>query len=256
MSEWSEKAVSFLQKGIVPILVLVGVCIAGGVGYQVWNKNRLAKIEKANDAFFLMQKEVSLKMQAIMPPPEAPEALKGKTPPKPKAKPSAEEMQNAFAPSVEKLQAFIKTNEGTQPAVEAALLVSELTSEYSKYEEGIKALQVATKDFDKKNFLFGVAGSELGSLLAKTDKCNEAAQEWEKVLSISEHEYLADQLRLKSGVCYQRLGMYDKAERLYNEVIKHGSENSNGRMAKKFLLYIKYVKSKASNEKGPDQKNG
>ncbi len=63
---------------------------------------------------------------------------------------------------------------------------------------------------------------------------------------------MADQLRLKSGVCYQTLGIYDKAEKMYEDVIKKGPETSSGRMAKKFLLYIKYVKAKGT-EKTSEQ---
>jgi predicted negative regulator of RcsB-dependent stress response len=253
MQDWSDRFISFLQKGMVPLLVVAGLLVGGSVGYQLWNRNRNQKIEKANDELFLIQKDMSLKMQALVPP-EAP--ANSKTKPAPKAKPTTEQLKTTFAPSVEKLQTFIKANEGLQPAVEAALLVSEITSEYLQYDEGVQALQTAIKDFDRKNFLYGVAGSELGGLLAKADKCNEATQVWEKVIAVPEQAYLADQLRLKAGVCYQKLHMYDKAEQLYNQVVKNGAESSNGRMAKKFLLYIKYVKSKAGNEKTSDQTNG
>lgn len=250
----TEEMGSILQRTIVPIAVLVFLGVAGGVGYHFYNKNQQQKTEKAADELFVLQKELSEAAQKLNPQPPASEDPKKA--PKVMPKPTAQQMEQSYSPIVAKLQAFVKANQGLQPAVEGALLVSEVSSDYLKYDEGITALQAATKDFNKKNFLFGVAKSELGTLYAQTDKCNEAVQAWESVIDVKEHDYMADQLRVKSGVCYQKLGMYDKAEKLFQEVLKKGAQSSNGRLAKKFLLYIKYEKSKAADAKVSEQKNG
>lgn len=250
-----EKISLALQKGFVGIVAIVVLALASAGGYHFYKKNHDKKVEQASNELFVLQKELGQSAQKLMP--EEPQAnpLDPKKMPKAKPKPTAEQFKTAFSPTVEKLQTFIKANEGTQPAVEAALLVTEATSEYQKYEEGVTAIQNAVRGFSKNHFLYGIAQSELGSLYANLNKCSEATQAWDQVISSKNYDYMADQLRLKSGLCYQKLGMFDKAQKQYEKVLEKGSENSNGRMARKFLLYLKYEKSKAANETNKEEQN-
>lgn len=252
--DWSYETTSILQKSIGPIVGFVVVALIGGGVYAYMSKQSHKKLEKQSEELFVLQKELAKKGQEMASDePEFP--MLDKKPAKPKKpKPTVAELEAAYSPIVAKLQAFIKANGGTQPAVEAALLVSEAASEYQKYDEGVSALQTALKDFSSKSFLYGVAQSELGSMLAQTDKCQEATQVWEKLASSKNHDYVTDQIRLKSGVCYEKLGQYEKAEKLYKDVIQKSPESFNARTAKRFLLYLQYVRSKTA--EGQEPKNG
>jgi len=237
----TEKLTAFLQKAVWPMVILVIVALAGGVAYSFKSGKDQEALQKAQDELFVIRKEVE-ETAKKMEPPVDPKA----DPKKPAAKvekPPAE-LEKAYGPAVEKLQAYIKANQGKQGAVEAALLASELTSDYKKYEQGAEALNTALNGFDTKNFLYGVAGSEQGDLLAQIDKCNEAVQVWEKVIGANEHGYMSNTLRLKSGVCYEKLGMFDKAESHYQIIVDKDPNSSAARSAKKFLMHIKYVKGK------------
>ena len=187
------------------------------------------------------------KIAESLEPKEAPKKdLKTPALPLEKQKPSPEVLEKAYAPVVQKLQNYVTANQGTQPAVEAALLVAELTQDYNKSEMAIESLVTALKGVDSNLFLFGVAQTELGNLYAKSEKCLEAAQAWEKVIADKSHAFMAGNLRLKAGVCYEKQAQFDKAEGLYQEVVNKEPTSSSGRTAKKFLLHLKYLKSKSA----------
>jgi tetratricopeptide (TPR) repeat protein len=250
--EWTDKAVAILQKAIWPVAVVVVLAIGGGVAYSYNMQKKEKALEAAQDELFVIRKDLE-KITATLEP--KPEPTKDGKPAK-KAPPQASEaeQEKAYAPDMAKLQTYIKANQGNQAAVEGAMLASEISSHYKKYDEGVTALNTALQGFDKKNFLFGIAQTELGNLYTKIDKCNEAAQAWEAVIAQKAHDYLATELRLKAGICYEKIGMYDKAEGLYQAVIDKAPTSSAARTAKKFLLHIQYVKTKPN--PAQEQKKG
>ncbi len=255
MTDTQEKVVKLLQKLIVPVAGLVVlVLIASGAIWFI-DSNQQAKIAKSYDELFLIKKESETAAKAWTTEPAASDLLnKDKKTPPPKKDASPEQKKTAYTPILEKLMAHIKANQGNQVAVEGALLASDLGSEYNDFQVGIDALKSALQGMKTTHFLYAIGQAELGTLLAKTDKCSEAAQAWESVANIKEHDYMASNMRLKAGVCYEKLGMYDKAEKLYQDIIDKNPNSSSARTAKKFLLHIKFVKNKG--EASDKQKNG
>lgn len=240
-----EKLIYVVQKTFWPLVGIGVVAIVVSLGWSYKNKQDIAQLKKSQNELFVIRKEVE-KTVLSLEPKEDPKKLSAKVPPaaeKPKLAPQVYE--NAYAPLVPKLQVFINANQGTQTAVEAALLVAELTQEYNKPEMAIEPLTTALKGLPSNLFLYGVAQTELGNLYAKANKCLEAAQAWEKVVNEKTHTYLAGNLRLKAGVCYEKQAQLDKAEKLYQEVVDKEPGSFSGRTAKKFLLHLKYLKSKS-----------
>jgi hypothetical protein len=76
------------------------------------------------------------------------------------------------------------------------------------------------------------------------------------VIAQKEHDYLANDLRLKAGICYEKSNQYDRAENLYRAVVEKAPESSAARTAKKFLLHIKYVKTKGPGAEAAPEKKG
>lgn len=258
MTVSQENVVKILQKLILPIAgVVVLVLIASGAIYFI-DKNEQSKMAKSYDSFFLIKKEGEKIAEAWKVDPAASDSSdKDKKVQKPAKKDATpEEKKQAYAAVLEKLMAHIKANQGNQVAVEAALLASDMGAEYNDSQVGIDALRTALTGMKSAHFLFAIGQAELGALLAKVDKCTEAAQAWESVVTVKEHAYLANNLRLKSGVCYEKIGMFDKAEKLYQDIIEKSPNSSSARTAKKFLLHIKFVKNKGEADAGDKNKNG
>lgn len=256
MTDAQEKIVGVLQKLILPIAgVVVLVLIASGAIWFI-DKNQQAKMSKNYDELFLIKKESETVAKAWTTEPAASDLLNKdkKTPPPAKKDATPEEKKTAYAPAMAKLMTLIKANQGNQVAVEGALLASDMAGEYNDQQTGIDALKTALTGMKSSHFLYAIGQSELGNLLAKTDKCSEAAQAWESVAAVKEHAYMAGNLRLKAGVCYEKLGMFDKAEKLYQDIIDKNPNSSSARTAKKFLLHIKFVKNKG--EAGEKKQNG
>jgi predicted negative regulator of RcsB-dependent stress response len=239
-----EKLTYWVQKIFWPAVALAVVAVIASVGFHYKNSLQLKESAKDQDELFAIRQELAKVTEALEPKEEPKKDAKVPAVPKEKPKLSADVLEKAHGPIVQKLQNYIQANQGTQSAVEAALLVAELTQDYNKTEMAIESLNTALKGVDSKLFLFGVAQTELGNLYAKNEKCLEAAQAWEKVIADKNHAYIAGNLRLKAGVCYEKQSQLDKAELLYQEVVNQEPTSFSGRTAKKFLLHIKYLKSK------------
>jgi tetratricopeptide (TPR) repeat protein len=249
----SEKIVRVLQKLILPIAgVTVLVLIASAAVYFI-DQAEQEKIAQSYDSLFLLKKESEKIAEPWAPEVDTKDPKAAK---KEKKQPSDEEKKQAYAPLLEKILAHIKANQGNQVAVEGALLAADIGKSYNDPQVGIEALRSALSDVKSTHFLFAIGQAELGSLLAKADKCSEAAQAWEKVIVVKEHAYVANNLRLKSGVCYEKIGMYEKAEGVYQDIISKSPNTSAARTAKKFLLHIKYVKNKGDLDAGNKKTNG
>lgn len=255
MTDTQEKIVQLLQKLILPIAGVVVLVLIASAAVWFMDKNQQAKIGQNYDELFLIKKDAEKVAEAWTNEPAASETLsKDKKSPPPKKDATPEQKKAAYAPIMEKLMTHIKANQGNQVAVEGALFASDMASEYNEPQVGAEALQLALTGMKSTHFLYAIGQSELGNLLAKADKCSEAAQAWESVANVKEHSYMASQLRLKAGVCYEKLGMFDKAEKLYQDIIDKNPNSSSARTAKKFLLHIKFVKNKG--EAGEKQQNG
>lgn len=253
MTDTQEKIVQVLQKLIIPIVgVVVLVLIASTVMWFV-DRNQQAKISSSYDELFLIKKDAETVAKAWADEPVDP-LKKDKKTLLIKKDVSAEQKKTAYASIMEKLMAHIKANQGNQVAVEGALLASDMANEYNEPQVGIEALQSALAGMKSAHFLYAIGQSELGNQLAKTGKCSEAAQAWETVANVKQHAYMAGNLRLKAGVCYEKLGMLDKAEKIYQDIIEKNPNSSSARTAKKFLLHIKFVKNKG--DAGDKQQNG
>ncbi len=252
-----EKLIYFVQKTFWPLVGLGVIAIVVSLGWSYKNKQEIAQLKKSQNELFVIRKEMEKVVTAIEPKVDAKKPAANVNPAKEKPKLAPQVYENAYAPLLPKLQAFITANQGTQTAVEAALLVAELTQEYNKPEMAIEPLLTALKGLPSHLFLFGVAQTELGNLFAKANKCLEAAQAWEKVVNEKTHTYLSGNLRLKAGVCYEKQAQLDKAEKLYQEVVDKEPGSFAGRTAKKFLLHLKYLKSKSmATGVAPSSKNG
>ncbi len=240
-----EKLTYWVQKAFWPAVGLAVFAVIASVGLNYKASLDHKKSSKEQDGLFVIRQELQ-KIAESLEPKEDPKK-DSKTPPAlEKPKQSPEVLEKAYSPVVQKLQSYVTANQGSQSAVEAALLVAELTQEYNKPEMAIESLAASLKDMNSKLFLFGVAQTELGNLYAKTEKCLDAAQAWEKVIADKNHAYMAANLRLKAGVCYEKQSQLDKAEALYQDVVTKEPTSFSGRTAKKFLLHLKYLKSKSA----------
>jgi tetratricopeptide (TPR) repeat protein len=241
-----EKITFWVQKAFWPAVGLAVFVVLASVGLNYKARLDQKKINKAQDELFVIRQDLQKITESLEPQPEVKKDSKPPVVANEKSKQSPEILEKAYSPVVQKLQAFVNANQGTQPAAEAALLVTELAQEYNKPEMAIESLVTSLKGMDSNLFLFGVAQTELGNLYAKSEKCLEAAQSWEKVIAEKNHSYMSGSLRLKAGVCYEKQAQYDKAEGLYQEVVNKEPNSFSGRTAKKFLLHLKYLKSKSA----------
>lgn len=241
----SEKLSTFVQRSAVPFFILVALGIVGGFGYHFMNSKSAAHEERVANELFAIKKEYRTAAEALQKAlPKNEDAKKTEAP-----QPKKEDLKKSYSPIVEKLTAFIKANQGQSLAVEAGLLAAEMLKSYQEWMQGVEILNLSLQGFnDKNHFLFGAANAQLGDFYVMQDKCNEAVQAWEKTAADVQTSFLKSQLRLKLGVCYEKLSQWDRAEKMYQDIINDTPTSLSARTAKKFLFNLKLMKAKSANE--------
>ncbi|MBY0385448.1 hypothetical protein K2X05_09840, partial [bacterium] len=117
----TQKLAYVIQKIFWPLVGVAALSIVASFAMSYKKNQDLKKIVKAQDELFVIRKEVE-KVASSFEPKEDPKK-DPKKPAKEAPKQSPEVLEAAYSPLVQKLQAYINANQGTQPAVEAALLV-------------------------------------------------------------------------------------------------------------------------------------
>lgn len=242
----ADQTNQFFEKFLKPLVALVVLALVASGAYSFYSKQRRGDDEKKANLLFEVKKELLDAEKSVRE--TADTSTKDKKKPA-KAPDLSAKFKQAYEPVIPKFEAFIKANQGHVTAIEAALIVSKSVQEYKDESKELSVLQMGVKGVDKTNFLYGVAQSRIGELLYKQDKCSEAAKAWEDLITIDQHAYMSGSLRLKAGVCYEKIGMWDKAEAMYKKVSDEAPNSANGRMAKKFLLHVRYQKSKGAKAK-------
>lgn len=152
---------------------------------------------------------------------------------------------------VTKLEDFISKNPQRNASGEAALILSEIYTEYKMYDKGAEALTKTLKEWKNKNILYYVMELRAGDLFASANQCEKAVPHWQAVADSK--SFVADQAQLKLGVCLQQVGRIDEAK-IWFEKIKTASPNSTeGFNAKRYLRYLEF-KSKTPSDSSSENK--
>lgn len=239
----SEKLSTFVQRSAVPFFIVIGLMAVGGVGYHLMNSKTAQTTEKLANELFAIKKEYRTATETLQKNLPQPTADKKLEPPQPKK----EELQKAYAPIVEKLDVFIKANQGQMVTVEAGLLAADMLAGYENWSRGAEILQSSLNGYnDTQHFLYGMGHAQLGTFYIMQEKCTEAVQAWEKGMTVKSVSFLKPQLRLKLGLCYEKMSQLDRAEKMYQDVINDMPKSLSARTAKKFLFNLKLMKAKGS----------
>lgn len=124
----------------------------------------------------------------------------------------------------------------TKAAKMAALQLSDLQLEHNKTNEALETLQKV--DSSSKDLLSGLVQVQLGTVQANMNDCNSAISTWSKIFTNAGAKSLHTAVKLKTGLCYEAMNDFAKAEQAYNEVKAGDSESAAARSAEKYLKLL------------------
>lgn len=155
-----------------------------------------------------------------------------------KATKATGDLSKDYGDVVDKLEAFLIQNPGTNAAGEAALTLAEVYADYKMPLKGAEALDKTLLQSDKKNILQDIMRMRAGDLYALAEQCEKAVPLWELVAN--GESFVKDQAQLKLGVCLQQVGQLEQAKQWFSKLADKSPNSTEGFNAKRYLRFLEF----------------
>lgn len=152
--------------------------------------------------------------------------------------PATGELEKDYPEVVGQLENFLAKNLGKNASGEAALVLSEIYSEYKQDGKGAEALDKVIGKWGRKDILFYVMSMRAGDLYATVDNCDKAVKAWTNVAN--SESFISAQAQLKNGVCLQKLGRTDEAKIWFNKIKDKDPQSTEAFSAKRYIRYLEF----------------
>ncbi len=143
-----------------------------------------------------------------------------------------------YKETVPLLKDVISKHNGTQASVIAALDLAKLYYDYKKYDEGIAVLE-KTMDMAKHPVTRGLTIDQLANFNMAKGNCDKAIGYWQKLGQEKTLSFLQGSSLIKTGLCYEKLKQFDKAEQTYLRASGLTNDADTSKTAKKYLRLLK-----------------
>jgi tetratricopeptide (TPR) repeat protein len=130
---------------------------------------------------------------------------------------------------------IVKNYEGTKPGKVAALYAGNCFISLNKYAEAVKYFKISAES--ESAIIMEGANSGLGACSETDGKFEEAIQHYEKAVLLSKTPGTRNRYQYFQGLCYEKIGQKDKAEKIYREIVAENGSEFVG-MAKGGLIRI------------------
>ena len=235
---------TFLEKNWKLVAGLFALLVIGGIGFILQVSLATASEKKAQEAFFKVEKKYTdYKTKAQLP--EKPEPAQGAASEK---KPTPEVLAADLTIAKAELQSFMAAYPKSKATQMAALYFSEIARQENNKELALTTLQnVQTNDSGLVNTL---VQQQIGQLFADTEKCKEAIDIWQKIVTRKEAGFLHNELKIQKALCYQKLNDPKKAEELLTNIANQKTDDpqnpmsQNSSSAKEAAKYLRLMQLK------------
>lgn len=171
----------------------------------------------------LMEKKSAYELGAQPPPkPADPKAKTPTAPEAPKGEKASGNFDQDYGPIAQEMTKLIDEAPKSKAAKMAALNLAEIQLQYNQLAPAQATLSKVNAD--SRDLLSGMVAAQLGTVQANQNDCNAAISTWQKVLANSSAKALHPAVKLKKGLCYEKMNDLAKAEQAYSEVLKEDKE--------------------------------
>ena len=247
--------VSWAEKNAKLIVALLVIAILGGLGYAGLQWVGRKQERAAQEAYYAAESKFTklkegferAKFKAFMP-------EQSKDDPKaPPAVAATGDLAKDYGTVIDDLDRIAHEFAGTTGGAQAGILAGETYLSYKQADKAIAVVQVAAQKLKPTQTLQQLSQVLWGNALAAKDDCQGAVGVWQQVLSNPSAAYLASDVSLRSGLCFEKLGQNDRALEMYRAASLASGDSSSGQAAKGFKRALE-LKSKPA--AAPAQKNG
>lgn len=219
-----------IENNLKTIAIAFVALIIGGGAMAFVSHNSKTQEKAAQESYFLVEKKF-YELKA-----------KQETPPNPAAKPEPVDFSQVKAD----FQKVIAAHPKSIAAQMSALNIASILSEEGKTAEALTTLKsVESKSAGLVSFL---VQQQIGLLLADQDKCQEAVDVWQKVISNKTAAFLHSELQLQQALCYSKLNDTAKAEALLTNLANQTAnpemgDSTTAKEAEKYLRLLQFKKA-------------
>ncbi len=243
-----------LQKGfqwttqhskMVGIAIIGLMVIGAGISAKTYLDDK--KEEELQARYFqiekkMMEKKDAFEKAALTPPPAAADAKK-KTPAAPPVvagEKASGDFDKDYGTLAQDMSKIIDEAPKSKAAKMAALNLSDVQIQYQKLAEAQSTLQKVKTG--SRDLLSALVQTQLGTVQADLKDCNSAVSTWQQVLANSSAKALHGNVKLKSGLCYESLKDFAKAEKLYTEAKNEDKDSVAAKTAEKYIRLLPTTK--------------
>lgn len=247
-----------LQKGFVwathhtqMVLIASATFLILGAGYSAYSYFDSKKEEQNQESYYLVERQyldLKSKFEAAenpkKPEPAAAKDTKGKAKPAQPETPAAAKasgnLDKDYGSVVKEFLSVIEKAPTSKAAMMAGLNLADLYSDYNQSEAALKALE---KLKTRQDLLSALVLNRRADLKADLNDCKGALPLWDDVLKNKKASFLAGEVKLKKGLCYEALNDIAQAKSMYTQA-KEGADKST--VAKTAEKYLRLLETKSN----------
>jgi tetratricopeptide (TPR) repeat protein len=244
MTQELQKGFTWSVKHSKLVLGSLGLFILGGVAYSGITFLNHKKETQVQELFYKAEKEYLVQKDKfeVANKPEV-DATAGKKKPEkaaavatPKPEKATGDLEKDYGPTVKSFASVIDQSPGSRAARMSALMLSEIYSQYGQKDKGIEALKKVQYQSDLLSVLIQ---DRVAGMQADQGDCKTAIETWDKLLAKKETGFMAGEVKLKKGLCYESLKDFTQAQAMYTQAKESGDANSPVvRRAEKYLRLL------------------
>lgn len=233
----------------------LGVFIIGGIIYSAMGYFSTKTENQIQEKFYQVEREYLAKKEKFeaaekpeAPAPAADKNSKNKaaaaTPAKvdKSADKASGDLEKDYGFAVKGFQQVIEQAPGSRAARMSALMLSEIFEKYNQKQKGLEGLQKVQVSSD---LLSGLIQDRMAGFQADQGDCKAAIGSWDKILSRKELSFMAAEVKLKKGLCFETLKDFTQAQAMYTQA-KEGDANSA--VAKRAEKYLRLLPANTATE--------
>ena len=155
------------------------------------------------------------------------------------------DLEKDYGPEVSGFEDLVAKNPNSKAGQMSAIYLADLYSEYKQPGKAIEALNKVAPQNEPTDVVSALVINLKAGLLADQGDCAQALQIWQKIMAQKKMDYLHDEAKLRSAVCYEKMNETAKAEQFYIELSKNTSSKDQAEDkaatedAKKYLRLLK-----------------
>jgi tetratricopeptide (TPR) repeat protein len=236
MTQELRKGFTWSVKHYRIVIGFLAAFIVVGIGYSIKEIVANNKESSAQEKYFQAEKKYLTQKESLeVKDEDSTDKPLNKKDKKPVALPAVKasgDIDKDYGPAITDFQAVIKDAPNSKGARMAALLLSEVYSQYNQKPKGLDALKALPLGQDLLSILIL---DRIATLSADQGDCKAAITDWDKILKLKESAFIAGEVKLKKGLCFESLKDFAQAQAMYNQAKDTDSKSAIGRRAEKYL---------------------